>query len=124
MKKIGVSVLLIAVLLLSSCAPHTNTPEISGTVKIFTQDTPVLDVSLTTAKTNAEDILIEACQKNKIPYTLNNNMFDNFGGISSTQTDGWILFIDGEVANAGAKFIDINDGFQIEFRYVNYDEVF
>lgn len=124
MKKIAASILVLLLLMVTACQKTETTPELSGTVAIFTEDTEIVVEEVVTHATNVEDVLVETCQKNKIPYTLTNNMFDNFGGISSTQTDGWILYVNGEIAQAGAKFIPLENNFLVEFKYVNYDMVF
>lgn len=124
MKKI-ISILLICILLTATaCTQQSDTPLLKGRVVILTEDTVVLSEEVSTHSENVEEVFVETCQKNKIPYTLNSNMFDNFGGIASTQTDGWILYVNGEVAQAGAKFIALEDNFLVEFKYVNYDEIF
>ncbi len=124
MKKIICLALLSILVCLSACQKNESTPELSGQVAIVTQDAVILSQEVVTHATNVEEVLVETCQKGKIPYTLTENMFDNFGGIASTQTDGWILYVNDEVAQAGAKFIPLEDHFLVEFKYVNYDEVF
>ncbi len=124
MKKIISITLLTLLLVLTACTNNTDAPVLNGRVVILTEDTAVLSEEVSTQCQDVEEVLVETCQKNKIPYTLTNNMFDNFGGIASTQTDGWILYINGEVAQAGAKFIPLEDNFLVEFKYVNYDEIF
>lgn len=124
MKKIVTGFLAMLLLFLCACQNTDSTPELSGKVAVFTEDTAILSEDVKTHATNVEDVLVQTCREHKIPYTLTNNMFDNFGGIASTQTDGWILYVNGEVAQAGAKFIPLEDNFLVEFKYVNYDEVF
>ena len=77
-----------------------------------------------TTKKTAADVIVESCQKQKIPYTLKENMFDNFGGIASTKEEGWLLYVNGALAEVGANAIQLEDGFLVEFKYVNYDEAF
>ncbi len=124
-KNLFLSVVLavIFVILLSACGKQAETT-FDATVLIATEEQVILSETVITSKENVEEVLVETCQKNKIPYTLNSNMFDNFGGIPSGKEDGWILFINDEVAQAGAKFIPMENNFKIEFRYVNYDTVF
>ncbi len=124
MKKTFTVILSLLFLMLSACSVGEQGKTIQGEVKIYTEDTTVLSEMVTTSKNNAEDVLIEACQKQKIPYTLESNLFDNFGGIASTKTDGWILFVNGEVAQTGAYQVMLEDGFLVEFQYVNYDTIF
>ncbi|MBQ7792434.1 MAG: DUF4430 domain-containing protein [Clostridia bacterium] len=124
MKKMLCIPLLVVMLILTACQNTSDAPLLEGTVSIFTEDAVILSEEVSLQAENVEEALVKTCQQNKIPYTLTNNMFDNFGGIASTQTDGWILYVNGELAQAGAKFITLEDGFLIEFKYVNYDEVF
>lgn len=124
MKRIVSVFLLLFILLLSACGETTPAKTIQGRVEIFTEDSSVLSKELSTQKSTAEDVLVEACQSEKIPYTLTNNMFDNFGGIASTETDGWILYVNGELAQTGAYEVILEDNFLVEFKYVNYDAVF
>lgn len=111
-------------ILCSGCIKNNDEKTVNATVVISHEETVLLSETITTSAKTVEDAIIEACQKQKIPYTLKENMFDNFGGIASTKTDGWILYINTEVANAGAKFIKLEDNCRIEFKYVNYDKVF
>ena len=124
MKKMICIPLLVVMLILTACQNTSDAPLLEGTVSIFTENVVILSEEVSLQAENVEEALVKTCQQNKIPYTLTNNMFDNFGGIASTQTDGWILYVNGELAQAGAKFITLEDGFLIEFKYVNYDEVF
>lgn len=124
MKKIISITLFVLIFMLSACGNTSNTPVLNGRVVILTEEAAVLSEEVSTQSKNVEEVLIETCQNQKIPYTLTNNMFDNFGGIASTETDGWILYVNGEIAQAGAKFIPLEDNFLVEFKYVNYDEVF
>ena len=113
--------------LISACGKVQNDGEkIPVSVKIESTDKVLLEdeVSIATNEANAAQAIIEACQAKKMAYTLNDGMFDNFDGIASTQTDGWILFINGETSDYGAKDTKVSANDMVEFRYVNYDEVF
>ncbi|MBO5409384.1 MAG: DUF4430 domain-containing protein [Clostridia bacterium] len=124
MKRMIAVAFTVFILALTACSGETGGATIQGRVEIFTEDTSVLSQVITTSKTTAEDVLVEACQSVKIPYTLDNHMFDNFGGIASGKTDGWILYVNGEVAQTGAYQVNLEDDFLLEFKYVNYDMVF
>ncbi len=123
MKKI-LAICLMMLLCLSGCQQKTNAPEITGSVSVLYGEQIIVSDDITTTLDNAEKVLLGVCQEHKIPYRLNNHMFDGFGGYDSTDTDGWILYIDGELADKGAYQISLEDGFHVEFRYVNYNEVF
>ena len=72
----------------------------------------------------ASDAILRACQNQKIPYTLTNGLFDGFGGLKSTKTDGWLFYVNGEIAPMGAEDTPIKDGDMIEFKYENYESAF
>ncbi len=123
MKRILVICVMI-VLCLSGCQQKPTTPEITGSVAVLYGEQAIVSEDVTTTCDDAEEVLLEVCQKHKVPYRLDNHMFDGFGGYDSTDTDGWILYINGELADKGAYEISLEDGFRVEFRYVNYNEVF
>lgn len=123
MKKILV-ICLIVVLCLSGCQQKPAAPEVTGSVAVVYNEQIIVSDEVTTTCDDAEEVLLEVLQKHKIPYRLNNHMFDGFGGYDSTDTDGWILYINGGLADKGAYEIPLEDGFYVEFRYVNYNETF
>ncbi len=86
----------------------------------------ILDSEVFVSKKNATvaDAIIEGCSEFRIPFTFENGMFDNFDGIPSTMDDGWLLYYEGELSDAGASSIELSDNFDIEFKFVNYDESF
>lgn len=124
MKRVLMIALVTMLCLLSGCHTASENPAISGTVSILYGDREIISEDIATMGNTAEDVLLEVCQKNKIPYRLNNHMFDGFGGFDSTDTDGWILYVNGVIADKGAYEMKIEDGFDVSFVYVNYNEVF
>ncbi len=86
----------------------------------------ILDSEVFVSKKNATaaDAVIEGCAEFRIPYTFENGMFDNFEGIASTMDEGWLLYYEGELSDVGASSVKLTDNFDVEFRYVNYDESF
>lgn len=95
------------------------------TVKIW-GDYLILDKTLTVSgnPVTAGKAVIEACKSEKLAYTQTNGMFDNFAGVASTETDGWLLYVNGEIAQVGALDYKLNAGDTVEFRYENYDTAF
>ncbi len=124
MRKILVIGLVMILCLLTGCQAKHNQQPISGLVSIVYYDQVIVSEEITTTGVTAEDALLEVCQKNKIPYRLNNHMFDGFGGYDSTDTDGWILYVNDEIADKGAYEMNLEDGFTVVFSYVNYSEAF
>lgn len=109
---------------LTGCQSGSTAPAISGTVSIIYDDQTIISEKITTTGTTAEDVLLEVCQNNKIPYRLNNHMFDGFGGYDSTENDGWILYVNDEIADKGAYEMTLAEGFDVSFIYVNYNKIF
>lgn len=114
---------LAALLVLSACGSSAD--EISVNVKI-SSDYTITDSSITLKKASpvAADAIIEACKAGNISYKYQNGMFDSFSGIESTKEDGWLLYINGNLAQTGAGTASISDGDRVEFSYVNYDRAF
>ena len=124
MKKILAISLIFVLCLLSGCQKKVDTPEITGLVEVIYNEQKIVSEVVTTHCDNAEDVLLEVCQKNKIPYQLKYHMFDGFGGYHSTETDGWILYVNDETADKGAYEMKLENDFKVVFSYVNYDEIF
>lgn len=100
---------------------------ISVTVKITNAEpTVVLEETVTIAQdqANAGQAVKTACQSKNFAFTESNGMYDGFGGEMSTETDGWLLYINGEQAQVGANDSAVVEGDVVEFRYENYDEAF
>lgn len=119
-----VLLVLLTALSFAACSNGESGPQISGRVEIIGIDAEVLlDSSVSVSETSmASDAIIAACQAEKMAYTYKKNMFDGFGGQNSTQTDGWLLYLNGEQAQVGAGELALEDGFVIGFYYENYDE--
>ena len=66
----------------------------------------------------------DACQNQKMAYTEQDGMYISFQGITSTDTDGWLFYLNDELPDRGANDVTVSDGDVVEFRYVNYDEAF
>lgn len=72
----------------------------------------------------ASDAVLAACKEAKLTFTYKNGMFDNFEDIASTNDEGWILYIDGDLSDKGADDVTVKNGMDIRFRYEVYDEAF
>lgn len=116
---------LLFALLFAGCTPK-EAETVTGTAKVDYQGEVLLEksISVPKEKTNASEAFLAAFQEEKFPYTLNDGMFDSLGGYDSTMQDGWILYHDGNLTDVGAEDTLLEDGFLVEFRYVNYTEVF
>ena len=127
MKKF-LSLLMIAMFIsFSGCAAENQGErQISGTVKIQSSAQQLLDAQIQVKGENptAADAIKQACQEKKLAFTFRDGLFDNFGGEASTSTDGWLLYSEGKLAEVGAADIRLSEGFQVEFRYENYDMAF
>ena len=107
------------------CSAKDDTPAVSVTVNITGPDQEAIVAdTIDCTGTSAGDAFKQACKEATITYTVEEGMYDNFKSIASTDTDGWIFFINGEVAQVGADDYTLQEGDKIEFQYVNYDEVF
>ena len=121
--------MLALVLVFVGCSPAEDEPEETGIsvhVTIAKDGSEILaaDVVVPGDKPSVADAVIKACQQKKMAYTYEDGMFDGFNGIASTQTDGWLLYIDGELAQSGAKDIELAEDMLIIFSYDNYDTAF
>lgn len=117
---------IIIVFAFSGCAGQGK-KQLFGTVSIVGPDGEmILDTELYMNAENATaaDAVKEACSQVRLAYTYENGMFDNFGGIASGKEDGWLFYNDGELSAVGAGACEIGNAFEIEFKYVNYNESF
>lgn len=121
MKTSLISALILCVLTGCSAGKQTTV-----SVQVITSDTTLVgtQITLSTGNPTAAQAVIEACKSNNTAYTLKSGMFDGFGGMLSTLDDGWLLYINGELAQTGAETTPVNENDIVEFRYVNYNEAF
>ncbi|MCI8553415.1 MAG: DUF4430 domain-containing protein [Clostridiales bacterium] len=109
--------------------PKEDTPlpaDISVSVKIVGQTAALADgtAELPADDATAEKAIRQVCDAGQVAYTFQNGMFDHFGGEDSTNTDGWLLYINDVLSDVGASQAKVADQDRVEFRYVNYDEAF
>lgn len=118
------TILCCALMLLCSCGEAEKTKTAVSVIISADYELVNMPIELNVKNPVAADAIIKACQSQKIAYTLKNGLFDGFGGIKSTEKDGWILYINNSLSPLGAKEMNVSAGDVIEFRYVNYDAVF
>lgn len=99
-------------------------PQISVNVVITAEEELLKEDVLVNEESTADKAILIACQSKKLAYTLKDGMFDYFGAIASTQTDGWLFYVNGTLADVGAAQYKLQDGDVVEFIYQNYDEAF
>ncbi len=95
-------------------------------VKITSPDTTIIDTTVTVTDNNptAAKAIMQACQADKIAYTVTDGLFDGFGGLASTKEDGWLFYVNDTLAQTGADATAIQEGDIVEFRYENYTKAF
>ncbi len=116
--------LIMGILLFTSCETKKGN-EISVNVKISADYELINDtVKIKEENASAADAIVMACQSKKLAYTAHDGLYDGFGAIKSTLTDGWLLYINGSLAQMGAQQTSVKDGDSVEFRYENYEAAF
>ncbi len=116
-------VLAVSVLILAGCAAKGITVH----VKITGQDAAVMydkDVKVTAETPFAIDATVAAMKDGKLDYTDENGFISSIGGVAGTDTDGWLMFINGEMAQLGASEQPVAEGDTLEWQYLNYAEAF
>ena len=103
-----------------------STQGISVSVQIVKDDETLLDttVTLEDEEATAGDAFKQACQDATMAYTVTDGLYDGFAGYTSTETDGWLFYHNGELADTGADDTPVADGDVVSFQYENYDEAF
>jgi|GEM_PF-2335390 len=120
-----ITAMLLAVMLiaaLGACSPKG--PVIAVNVKIIDTTEVISKTVEVNEGASAGDAVKKACQADKTPYTVKDGMYDNFNDKASTMEYGWILYINGEVAQVGADQYKVKAGDELAFRYVNYAETY
>lgn len=115
--------LAISLLLLAGCSAKgiDVTVQISGPEgeSLFNQTVTVSDEEPT-----AMDATTAAITKGGLTIEETDGFVTAIADLQSTQTDGWLLYINTEPAMVGANEQKISQGDTVEWRYKNYDEVF
>lgn len=120
---------LIVVLIAAIFAVKFNTPK-TKSVQVYTKivngETMILDYPITVIAENptAANAFETGCNQKGISYKLENGMFDGFDNVFSTNSDGWLFYVNGTIASVGAEEYVVNEGDTVEFRYANYSSEF
>ena len=73
----------------------------------------------------AIDATKEAIAAGKLPELVESEGFISaIAGIESSSTDGWLLYVNGEMAQVGANEQPVTEGDTVEWKYLNYNEAF
>ncbi len=121
MKKVIAILLVLATLFTFAACNQTPVKDVTVTVRISSD----LMISEGPAYVHpnyatAGEAIQNFCHEQKLAFRMDNGLYDGFGGLNSTLTDGWLLYINGELSEVGADTAKIKDGDVIEFCYENY----
>lgn len=111
----------------AGCAPSGSSSEqISVTVKITAPQKEIINEEIKIDKENATagKAFLQACQSKKLAYTHEDGFYDNFDGIASNDSEGWIFLCNGEPASTGADTFEVSAGDTVEFIYALYSDYF
>ncbi len=107
--------------------PADNGAEkITVTVKITAPDKEIIneDIQIDKEGATAGKAIMQACQSKKLAYTNDSGLYDNFDGVASTETEGWVFLYNGETVMVGADEQEIKSGDTVEFIYGAYSDYF
>lgn len=104
--------------------PHTKSIQVH--TKIINNGTVILDYPITVTGENptAAKAFEIGCDQKNISYKLENGMFDGFANVYSTDSEGWLFYVNGTIASVGAQEYAVNENDTVEFRYANYSTEF
>lgn len=124
-KKI-LSTLLLLFVFAGALAGCSGGKQTTVSVKITSPDATIVDttVTVTDDSPTASKAIIQACQADKIAYTVTDGLFDGFGGLTSTKEEGWLFYVNGVLSQTGAETTAVQEGDLVEFRYENYTQAF
>lgn len=122
-------IFLIIALVTSICVLDFTTPDTKSVqvhVKITDNGGIIMDypITVTGIKPTASMAFEKGCIQKNVPYSLEDGMFDGFGGLFSTNTDGWLFYVNGSIADIGCEDYELKENDAIEFRYTNYGSEF
>lgn len=116
--------LAVSLLLLAGCSAKG----IDVTVQIIGPEGESIFNQTVTVNTKEEptamDATTAAVAKGGVTIKETDGFVTEIADLPSTETDGWLLYVNAEVASVGAKELKISEGDTIEWRYINYNEVF
>ena len=110
----------------SSSNQDSSTQSITVAVQVIKDGEHLVDTTIVLEGKNptAGEAFQQACQNGKMAYTVTDGMYDGFAGYNSTETDGWLFYHNGQLADKGADDTAVSDRDTVTFLYVNYDEAF
>ena len=121
------AMILVLIFLLSAC--DGDPVQIQGQVQVIYGDQVLVDNTVHVYKGDTvRTAVMIACQERNLPYIYTNGVFDGFGGHASTDTAGWLLYLNGELIDLGADNevgagdLKLENGFHLLFSYLNYDD--
>lgn len=122
MKKVIAALLVLVMMFTFAACNQTGVKDVAVTVKIssglfVTEGAAYVHPNYATAGEAVQNF----CHEQKLAFRTDNGLYDGFGGLDSTLTDGWLLYINGELSEVGADTAKIKDGDVIEFCYKNYE---
>lgn len=129
MKKNIVGTVLFAVLLIfCACTLQGNPPadvtEVTVKMEFVTKSGDTHSFETSTSKQNVLDVMADVCKQNDVPYAIEKGMFDGFYDEFSDTKDGWLLYVNGSLAEVGPAEIAPSQDDVYSFRFVNYDAAF
>lgn len=65
-----------------------------------------------------------ALKDSGVTYSEKDGFYNDFGGIPSVDTDGWLLYINDELAAEGANTQKIADGDTVSWQYRSFEAIF
>ncbi len=104
--------------------PHTKSVQVH--VKITDNGSIIMDypITVTGMAPNAAMAFEKGCKQKNISYTYENGVFDCFNGLNSTETEGWMFYINNSAVNTSVKDCILKENDKLEFRYANYNHRF
>lgn len=95
-------------------------------VKVIGPDGDVLaDTTVSGQFKTADEALNECFNKNAIMCDgLYEGFITSVADIENTDTDGWILYVNGKVSDKGVKETKVKEGTVISLEWKNYDETY
>ena len=114
-------ILMLSVFLFFSCSAGK-----SVSVKIYAGTKALADetVSLGNGVSTAYDAFEKAAEKAGIVLVEEGGMVTKIGDYMGTETEGWCFYINGKVADVGAKEYVLKDKDNIAFSFVKWADVF
>ncbi len=137
LKKITITTLVLTLALLTfvACSKEvaTFTKDDSSKTKftfnlmiIDPDESPIADTPIKVIGENANlmEIMEWYLDEKSINFVHENGMVMTISDLASDTSDGWILYVNGKMAEVGAAdYIPVKND-KVEWKYVNYNEVF